>query len=129
MPGHVKLGQAGEPDPDPLPYLVVDIETKRADMAKPYDSKKSVWVPDNDGGFVEALLDSEAGGKTTVMCGHEKKTFKSEQVGQVNPPKFEQCEIPENEPGSLKQEINSEYTKDKQLFLSEVRARVDGSYS
>merc|ERR1712184_114124 len=38
------------------------------------------------------MLDSEAGGKTTVMCGHEKKTFKSEQVGQVNPPKFEKCE-------------------------------------
>ena len=40
---------------------------------------------------------------------------------QVNTklPKFEQCEIPENEPGSLKQEINSEYTKEKQLFLSE----------
>merc|ERR1711988_1920398 len=36
--------------------------------------------------------DSESGGKTTVMCGHEKKTFKSEQVGQVNPPKFEKCE-------------------------------------
>merc|ERR1712029_541499 len=25
-------------------------------------------------------------------CGHEKKTFKSEQIGQVNPPKFEKCE-------------------------------------
>ena len=94
MPGHVKLGAAGEPDPDPLPYLVVDIETKRADMAKPYDAKKSVWIPEGgeNGGFLEALLDSEAGGKTTVMCGHEKKTFKSEQVGQVNPPKFEKCD-------------------------------------
>merc|ERR1711971_860138 len=90
MPGHVK--KTTGPDEDPLPYLVVDIETKRADMAKPYDSKKSVWVPDNDGGFIEAMLDSEAGGKTTVAIGHEKKTFKSEQVGQVNPPKFEKCE-------------------------------------
>merc|ERR1712180_382270 len=26
------------------------------------------------------------------MVGHEKKTFKSEQIGQVNPPKFEKCE-------------------------------------
>merc|ERR1712223_795792 len=26
------------------------------------------------------------------MCGHEKKTFKSAEVGQVNPPKFEKCE-------------------------------------
>merc|ERR1719414_2508204 len=26
------------------------------------------------------------------MCGHEKKVFKSEEIGQVNPPKFEKCE-------------------------------------
>merc|ERR1711988_71953 len=37
------------------------------------------------------LLDND-GTKATVMCGHEKKTFKSEQIGQVNPPKFEKCE-------------------------------------
>ena len=92
MPGHVKLGKSGEPDPDPSPYLIVSNEMKREAMSKPYDAKKSVWVPDGDGGFMEAMLDSESGGKTTVMCGHEKKTFKSEQVGQVNPPKFEKCE-------------------------------------
>merc|ERR1711902_19942 len=28
----------------------------------------------------------------TVMCGHEKKVFKAEEVGQVNPPKFEKIE-------------------------------------
>merc|ERR1719481_736801 len=27
-----------------------------------------------------------------MLCGHEKKVFKSEEVGQVNPPKFEKCE-------------------------------------
>merc|ERR1712190_383265 len=31
-------------------------------------------------------------GKATVMCGHEKKVFKSSEIGQVNPPKFEKCE-------------------------------------
>ena len=71
MPGHVKLGAAGELDPDPLPYLVVSQEMRRADISKPYDSKKSVWVPDGQGGFSEAMLDSESGGKTIVMCGHE----------------------------------------------------------
>ena len=71
MPGHVKLGKAGEPDPDPSPYLVISMDMKREAMAKPYDAKKSVWVPDGDGGFLEAMLDSESGGKTTVMCGHE----------------------------------------------------------
>ena len=71
MPGHIKLGSSNEPDPDPLPYLVVSTDMKRADMNKPYDSKKSVWVPAEDGGFKEGLLESESGGKTTVMVGHE----------------------------------------------------------
>jgi myosin heavy chain 6/7 len=71
MPGHVKLGATGEPDPDPLPYLVVSMEMKRADMAKPYDAKKSIWVPTEDHGFVEALLESESGGKTIALVGHE----------------------------------------------------------
>merc|ERR1712045_701820 len=41
---------------------------------------------------MEGMLESMDGGKAVVMCGHEKKTFKSEQIGQVNPPKFEKCE-------------------------------------
>merc|ERR1711899_289048 len=41
---------------------------------------------------MECMLESNEGGKAVVMCGHEKKTFKSAEVGQVNPPKFEKCE-------------------------------------
>merc|ERR1712109_426042 len=41
---------------------------------------------------MECLLVDNEGGKAVVMCGHEKKTFKSAEVGQVNPPKFEKCE-------------------------------------
>ena len=73
MPGHVKLGKAGEPDPDPCPFLVLTMEMKRADANKPYDPKKSYWCPDGKHGFMECILESggEAGGKATVMCGHE----------------------------------------------------------
>jgi hypothetical protein len=71
MPGHVKLGKAGEPDPDPLPYLVVSLEMKREDMLKAYDPKKSVWVPTDDHGYREGLLESDDGTKAVVMCGHE----------------------------------------------------------
>ena len=71
MPGHVKLGKAGEPDPDPLPYLIVSMEMKREDMLKPYDPKKSVWVPTDDHGYREGLLESDDGTKAVVMCGHE----------------------------------------------------------
>ena len=71
MPGHIKLGKPGEPDPDPAPYLVVSLEMKREDMLKPYDPKKSVWVPTDDHGFREGLLESDDGTKAVVMCGHE----------------------------------------------------------
>ena len=71
MPGHVKLGNANEPDPDPTPYLHVSMEMKRADMLKPYDAKKSYWVPDESGGFVEGSLVSDDGKKAVVMIGHE----------------------------------------------------------
>merc|ERR1711884_262017 len=65
---------------------------KREAQAKPYDSKKSYWCPDGQGGFSECMLDNDDGKKATVMVGHEKKVFKSEQIGQVNPPKFEKVE-------------------------------------
>merc|ERR1712203_473188 len=41
---------------------------------------------------MECMLDSDDGTKAVVMCGHEKKTWKSSEIGQVNPPKFEKCE-------------------------------------
>merc|ERR1719288_690235 len=41
---------------------------------------------------MECLLVEDDGTKATVMCGHEKKVFKSSEIGQVNPPKFEKCE-------------------------------------
>merc|ERR550534_2684389 len=41
---------------------------------------------------MECMLDEDDGTKAKVSCGHEKKTFKSSEIGQVNPPKFEQCE-------------------------------------
>merc|ERR1719238_963861 len=41
---------------------------------------------------MECMLVDNDGTKTTVMCGHEKKVFKSAEIGQVNPPKFEKCE-------------------------------------
>ena len=70
MPGHVKLGKAGEPDPDPSPYLIISMEMKREDQMKPYDPKKSYWCPDGKGGFAEGLLESDDGTKAVVMLGH-----------------------------------------------------------
>merc|ERR1719454_1262536 len=41
---------------------------------------------------MECMLVENDGTKATVMCGHEKKVFKSSEIGQVNPPKFEKVE-------------------------------------
>ena len=69
MPGHVKLGKAGEPDPDPCPYLVVTLEMKREFALKPYDPKKSYWCPDGKGGYMESVLENDDGTKAQVICG------------------------------------------------------------
>ena len=86
MPGHVKLGKPGEPDPDPCPYLVVTLEMKRADMLKPYDPKKSYWCPDGKGGYAESMLDSDDGTKAVVMCGHEKKSSSLMKLAELTLP-------------------------------------------
>merc|ERR1711970_229704 len=89
MPGHVKAGGPKEADPDPSPFLIVSFEMKKEDSLKPYDAKKSVWVPDGEGGFDEAMIEEIDGDKLTVKVGWEPKTFKTSQMMQVNPPKME----------------------------------------
>ena len=90
MPGHVKTGGPKEADPDPSEFLMVSFEMKKEDSLKPYDAKKSVWVPDGEGGYDEAMIDGEEqGGKIAVKVGWEPKTFKVDQLQQVNPPKME----------------------------------------
>lgn len=89
MPGHVKAGGSKEADPDPNPFLLVSFEMKKEDSLKPYDAKKSVWVPDGEGGYDEAMIDEIDGDKVSVKVGWEPKTYKTSQIMQVNPPKME----------------------------------------
>ena len=77
MPGHVKTGGPKEADPDPSPFLMVSFEMKKEDSLKPYDARKSVWVPDGEGGFDEAMIEDTEGDKVKVKVGWEPKTFKS----------------------------------------------------
>jgi myosin heavy chain 6/7 len=96
MPGHIKLVK-GQADPDPTEFLLPSMDMKRADQQKPYDTKKSVWIPDpKSGGYREGLIESgdieDPASKCVVAVGHEKFTHKGSEVGKVNPPKFEKCE-------------------------------------
>ena len=78
-------------------FLLPSLDIKRADQAKVYDPKKSVWIPcPKTGGYKEGLLESgdpeDPASKCVVAVGHEKFTHKAAEVGKVNPPKFEKCE-------------------------------------
>ncbi|KAJ8923287.1 hypothetical protein NQ315_001844 [Exocentrus adspersus] len=80
-------------DPDPTPYLFVSLEQKRIDQTKPYDAKKSCWVPDEKEGFLLGEIKGTKGDLVTVgLPGGEDKTFKKDNVHQVNPPKYEKVE-------------------------------------
>merc|ERR1711962_1982048 len=79
MPGHVK--KTSGPDPDPSPWLCVSFELKEKNKAKPYDPKKSVWVPNKaDGGYLEGLMESKDGAKVTVNVKGEMKTYKENRL-------------------------------------------------
>jgi myosin heavy chain 6/7 len=68
----------------------VSQELKDKNKVKPYDPKKSVWVPNKaDGGYLEGLIESKDGAKVSVNVNGEVKVFKEDQIAQVNPPKFD----------------------------------------
>ena len=96
MPGNIK--KCTGPDPDPSPWLEVKDVHREKSKAKPYDAKKSVWVPNSnkeEGGYFEGHLSEgevkydtfNAGGKLSILVKGETKVFKAETVCQVNPPK------------------------------------------
>nr|ASF79341.1 myosin heavy chain [Palaemon carinicauda]ASU54247.1 myosin heavy chain [Palaemon carinicauda] len=90
MPGHVKKSTG--PDPDPSEWLFISREMKLKDMAKPYDAKKSCWVPHPSDGFVLGEIQGTKGDLVTVLADGETKDWKKDLVGQVNPNKYEKCE-------------------------------------
>ena len=88
MPGHIK--KTSGPDPDPSPWLEVKHELKMKNKAKPYDPKKSYWVPDKaTGGYLEGSLESKEGNKCQVKVNGEMKVFKEDQIDQMNPPVYD----------------------------------------
>merc|ERR1719230_102331 len=89
MPGHIK--KTSGPDPDPAPWLEVTPEMKANNAKKVYDGKKSCWVPDKaTGGYLEGLCENDM--KVSVNVNGEVKVYKSDQICQVNPGKFDMSE-------------------------------------
>ena len=74
MPGHIAKSEG--PDPDPLPWLAVSEELKKKLMTKPYDAKKSCWVPDKaSGGYLEGLIQEKDGEKVSVEILETKEVI------------------------------------------------------
>ncbi|KHJ97615.1 myosin head [Oesophagostomum dentatum] len=59
---------------------------------KPYDSKKNVWIPDAEEGYVAAEVKSRKGDNVTVVVGDKEITLKKDIPQEMNPPKFEKTE-------------------------------------
>ena len=61
--------------------------------SKPYDSKKNVWVPDKEEGYLSAEIKSTKGDMVTVVTvkGNEV-TVKKDALQEMNPPKFTKSE-------------------------------------
>ena len=72
MPGTRIVLNAGEPDPDPAPFLFLSAEHKAKNAAKAYDPKRSCWVPDDKMKFVEGLIQETTGGKIKVQILSDK---------------------------------------------------------
>ena len=89
MPGTKIVLKAGEPDPDPAPYLFVSDEIKKKIAEKPYDPKRSAYVPHAEEKFAEGLIQETTGNKVKVKItvgssAGEEKEYKQELVTQVN---------------------------------------------
>ncbi|XP_057380148.2 myosin heavy chain, muscle-like isoform X11 [Daphnia carinata] len=80
------------PDPDPTQYLFVSLEMKRQDQTKPYDGKKATWVPCEKDSYALGEITGTKGDLVVVKLAGGEKTFKKDQLQQVNPPKYEKAE-------------------------------------
>ena len=88
MPGHIK--KTTSHDPDHSPWLVLSDAIKAKNKTKPYDPKKSVWVPNKaDGGYLEGLIESKDGAKVLVNVLGEVKLLKEDVLAQFNLPKLD----------------------------------------
>lgn len=77
-------------DPD-FKYLALDRKKMMKEQTAVFDGKKACWVPCPKEGFARAEIQSTKGEEVTVkfLKDNDVKTFKKDDVQQVNPPKFE----------------------------------------
>ncbi|VDO88332.1 unnamed protein product [Heligmosomoides polygyrus] len=84
----------GDFEKDPgFVYLGLTREAKTESANRPFDSKKNVWVPDAEDGFVAAEIQSVQGDQVTVVTAKGNSvTVKKDEAQEMNPPKFDKTE-------------------------------------
>ncbi|XP_076442426.1 myosin heavy chain, striated muscle-like isoform X8 [Babylonia areolata] len=85
---------AYDPNDEDFKYLAVDRKKMMKEQTQTFDGKKNCWVPDEKEGFAAAEIQSTKGEEITVKLvkNNETKTFKKDDIQQMNPPKFEKIE-------------------------------------
>ncbi|VDK27060.1 unnamed protein product [Gongylonema pulchrum] len=74
-------------------YLRQSQEQAIVATSKKFDSKKNVWIPDAEEGFIAAEIKSAKEDLVTVVtCTGVQKTLKKGETQQMNPPKYEKTE-------------------------------------
>ncbi|VDM57013.1 unnamed protein product [Angiostrongylus costaricensis] len=68
------------------------LQASGSDQSRPYDSKKNVWIPDVDEGYVAAEIKSTKGDDVVVTVGDHEETLRKDLLQEMNPPKFEKTE-------------------------------------
>ena len=79
---------------DSMKYLAVDKTTYTDALAQAeWASKKLVWVPDKEHGFVQGQIKKEKGDEIEVnLESGGNKVVSRDDVQKMNPPKFEKVE-------------------------------------
>uniref|UniRef100_A0A1I7X126 Myosin motor domain-containing protein n=1 Tax=Heterorhabditis bacteriophora TaxID=37862 RepID=A0A1I7X126_HETBA len=88
------MAQEYEKDPG-WQYLKRSRAQMIEDQSRPYDSKKNVWIPDAEEGYVAAEIKSTKGDNVTVIFNGDKEVKqnpKKDLLQEMNPPKFEKAE-------------------------------------
>ncbi|CAJ0963541.1 unnamed protein product, partial [Mesorhabditis belari] len=63
------------------------------DQSKPYDSKKDVWCPDPEDGYIAGQITGTKGDNVTITTAKGNEvTLKKELIQEMNPPKFEKAD-------------------------------------
>ena len=78
---------------DPSVYLRPSSSREVFDQTRIFDSKKWLWVPDEEEGFKKACVKNVRGDKVLVeLTGGQDVEYDMNITEQMNPPKFEKAE-------------------------------------